>query len=414
MRRRFGVAPIAVGIVVLLAVAFGAWTLYGNLTNKTITAYFDRSVAIYSGSEVRILGVKVGNVKSVTPQGDQVKIVMRVSDDVDIPAEAKAVQINPSVVSDRYIQFTPAYSGGPKMRDGAVIPRGRTATPVEVDQLYSSIKQLSDALGPNGANKNGAVTDLVNTAAANLAGNGQALNTSITNLAKAARYFGNVRGDLFDTVKNLQVFVSELAANDQQVRTFNSQLASLATFLAEERADLGRALNLLSIALGDIAQFIADNRGLVETNANSLQALTKTLSDQRDALAKALPIIPLTLSNLVNAHNAESGTLDMRADLPDLQDPNALWCRLIDFGKFLPGNPGADKLAHDMEPLISACYSNEQQLTNSLKAATPGLILPFGILSAENIQRNAVPGTVPGIPSHRVAPSAAPGQGGDN
>jgi len=409
LRERVGAIPIVLGVIVALLVAGGAWWLYDKASTNTVTAYFDRSVAIYAGSEVRVLGVQVGNVDSVTPQGNVVKVVLHIAGDVDIPANAKAVQINPSIVADRYVQLAPAYTGGPKMGGGAVIPRERTATPVEVDQLYASIKRLTDALGPNGANKNGAVTDMVNTAAANLAGNGQALNGSIVNLAKAARYLGDARGDIFDTVKNLQAFITELADNDAKVQTFNTQLASLATFLSDERQSLGRALNLLSIALGDIAGFIANNRTLVETDATSLTALTKTLSDQRDALARTLPVLPVALSNLINAHDAESGTLDMRTNLPDLQDPNGLWCRLLDIGKLAPGNPQADKLAHDMASIVARCNTVKDQLNDTLKAATPGLVLPLGILSAEIIQRNAVPGTVPGTPSHRVAPSQQDG-----
>jgi virulence factor Mce-like protein len=404
-RRRL--IPIALIAVVAVGLGFFGWWLYSDLTTTRITAYFDRSVAIYPGSEVRVLGVKVGSVDSVTPQGDQVKVVLDVDRSVDIPADAKAVQINPSVVADRYVQLTPVYNGGPKMARNATIPRDRTATPVEVDQLYRSIKQLSEALGPNGANRDGAVTELVDTAAANLAGNGQALNTSITNLGRAARYLSDSRGDIFDTVKNLQVFVSELAANDRQVRTFNSELGSLATFLSDERKDLGDALHLLSLALGDVAHFIDQNRALVETNANSLTKLTKTLADQRDALAKALPVIPLALSNLINIHNAESGTLDMRADLPDLQDPLALQCRLLDIGKLAPGNPQADRLAHEMAPMVAACNQLKDQITDKLKS--PNLVLPLGILSGENIQRNPVPGTVPGTPSHRLPASQQPG-----
>ncbi len=140
-----------------------------------ITAYFDKSVGIYEGSDVRILGVKVGSVDGVEPQGDQVKVDMRVDRGVDIPADAKAAQVTPSVVSDRYIQLAPAYTGGDKMQSGAVISRDRTATPVEVDELYASIEKLSTALGPDGANKEGALSQFVETGAANLDGNGEAL-----------------------------------------------------------------------------------------------------------------------------------------------------------------------------------------------------------------------------------------------
>ncbi|TSD95149.1 MCE family protein [Skermania sp. ID1734] len=402
------VAPIALIVVVLIGLGWLGWWLFQRATTTKITAYFDSAVGIYSGSEVRILGVPVGKIDSVEPEGSQVKVEMSVNRKYDVPADAKAVQIVPSIVSDRFIQLTPAYSGGEKMAREATIPLSRTATPVEVDQLYASVNKLSKALGPNGANKNGALTDLVHTAAANFNNNGEALRTSITNLSKAARYLSDSRGDFFDTVKNLQTFVSMLAANDDQVRQFNSQLADLSTFLSGEREDLGKSLNLISVSLGDVARFVHDNQDLLHSNSESLTTLTKTLADQRDNLAKVLAILPVTASNLVNVHNAESGTLDMRPYFPQLQDPFGTLCKLIDFGKLKPGDPQFEALGRQMKPILDNCTRVMDQITAGIK--TPTLNLPFGILSGENEQRAPLPGTVPGNPSPRQTDGVAPSQ----
>ncbi|WP_244976139.1 MCE family protein [Nocardia huaxiensis] len=395
----------AVAAAVLLAAV--AWWGWGKLNTTTITAYFDKSVGIYEGSDVRILGVPVGHVDSVTPEGEQVKVVMSVDRRFDIPADAKAAQITPSVVSDRYIQLAPAYKGGPKMDRNATIPKDRTATPVEVDRLYTSITELSDALGPNGANRDGAVNELVRTAADNLAGNGDALNNSFTQLSRAAAALSDSRTDIFDTVKNLQVFVQTLTENDSQVRDFNTQLASLSSFLAGERQNLGDALSLLSVALGDVARFIDDNRQLVQQNADALTTLTQTLADQRDDLAEALPLIPTALSNLINVHNGETGTLDMRPNFTDLQDPFGVMCKMLDLGKLRPGDPKFDAITRQLQPILSHCETIAAQITSGVK--TPTLILPFGILSGDNEQRNAVPGSVPGNPSDALPPSQTEG-----
>ncbi|WP_062983823.1 MCE family protein [Nocardia anaemiae] len=406
--RRGTKATIAIGVIAALVLAGALWWLFDRMTTTKITAYFDRSVGIYEGSDVRILGVPVGKVDSVEPQGEQVKVVMSVDRGFDVPAEAKAAQITPSIVSDRYIQLTPAYTGGPKMARNATIPRDRTVTPVEVDQLYKSITELSDALGPNGANAQGSVNQLVRTSAANLTGNGEALANSITQLSRAARYLGDARGDIFDTVKNLQTFVTMLAQNDQQVRQFNAQLADLSTFLAGERQDLGAALNLLSVALGDVARFIDENRDLVQRNAQGLTTLTATLAKQRDDLAAALPVLPLALSNLINIHNAESGTLDMRANFTDLQDPFGAVCKMLDLSKLMPGDPKFEALGKQMRPILDHCKEITDQITAGVK--TPTLNLPFGILSNDNQQRDPVPGTVPGTPSDQLPPSQGGGQ----
>lgn len=401
-------SKIIAGVVILALVAGGlGWWGFVRYNTTTITAYFDKSIGIYSGSDVRILGVPVGHVDSVTPQGDLVKVVMKVDRKYDIPADAKAAQITPSVVSDRYIQLAPAYKGGPKMGRNATIPKDRTATPVEVDRLYKSITDLSDALGPNGANKDGALNELARTGAQNLAGNGDALGNSFTQLSKAAKALSDSRTDIFDTVKNLQVFVQMLADNDDQVRQFNTQLASLAGFLADERQTLGEALNLLSVALGDVARFIDNNRSLVQSNADALTKLTQTLADQRDDLAKALPLIPTALSNLINVHDAETGTLNMRPNFTDLQNPFGTICELIDLGKLRPGDPKFDAIARQMKPILDSCKVITDQLAAGVK--TPTLVLPFGILSGDNEQRNVAPGTVPGNPSDQQPPSQQEG-----
>ncbi|MBF6211454.1 MCE family protein [Nocardia puris] len=403
-RARLGVA---VGVVLALIAGFVLWQGFDRLTTTRITAYFDRSVGIYEGSDVRILGVSVGRVAAVEPMGDQVRVDLRVDRGFDVPADARAAQITPSVVADRYIQLTPAYTGGPKMARTATIPRERTVTPVEVDELYRSIAELSEALGPDGANREGAVNDLVRVSADNLAGNGEALANSITQLSGAARYFAEARGDIFETVKHLQSFVSMLAENDQQVRQFNAQLADLAGFLADERQNLGEALRLLSVALGDVARFVDANRDLVAQNAESLTTLTRTLADQRDDLAATLPVLPVALSNLINIHNAESGTLDMRANFTDLQDPFGVICKMLDLSELVPGDAKFEALGRQMRPLLDHCKEITDQITAGVQ--TPTLILPFGILSGENQQRAPVPGTVPGTPSDRMPPSQQDG-----
>jgi phospholipid/cholesterol/gamma-HCH transport system substrate-binding protein len=403
VKKSGGSRAVVAGVVIAaLVVAGGLWWLFTRAGTTNITAYFDKSVGIYEGSDVRVLGVIVGDVTSVVPQGDQVEVKMRVQRGVDIPADARAAQITPSLVSDRYVQLAPAYSGGDIMSNDAVIPRERTATPVEVDQIYASIDELSNALGPNGANANGALTDLVNTGAANLDGNGEALGESITQLSDAARTLSDSRGDLFDTVKNLQTFVSALAANDEQVRQFNNQLSDLTSFLNGERDDLGAALNQLSIALGDVAGFVADNRDQLVQAADGLVQPTQTLSDQRSSLVETLTILPLAISNLVNSYDAESGTLALRANLQnETQDPLGTVCKLIDLGKLVPGDPRFEQLGAQIQPVIDRCAEITTLIQGPVRDS--GLVLPFGVLTNETQQNNVVPGTVPGVVSPRLS-----------
>ena len=55
-----------------------------------------------------------------------------------------------------------------------MIPLSRTSVPLEIDELSESLSRVSEALGPDGANADGALSDLLDTAAENLDGNGRA------------------------------------------------------------------------------------------------------------------------------------------------------------------------------------------------------------------------------------------------
>ncbi|SEQ80733.1 MCE family protein [Lentzea albida] len=357
---------IAIACVLALVVTAALWWVFAGMNGRRVTAHFAAAVGVYPGGDVRVLGVKVGTIDEVTPEGKTVKVVFTLDRDVRVPENAQAVVVSPSVVSDRYVQLAPAYTGGPTLADNAVIPRERTATPVELDELYSSLDKLTTALGPNGANADGALADLLNSAARNLEGNGQALNDTLKNLGQATRTLSGSKEDLFATVDNLQKFTAMLAANDSQVRDFNKQLADVSKMLADERGDLGAALSELATALGQVQGFIKDNREVLKSNVDKLASITQVLVNQRAALAETLDVAPLALGNLQNSYNAASGTLDVRADINELnQPPIVLVCKLVQ--QATPNN---------VPPILAdTCRQLEPLLTGALPLKTPAEVL---------------------------------------
>jgi len=320
LRTRRDRLVLGAGAVIVAAalVAGGVLVYHASHKGTQVTAYFSETIGVYPGSTVRVLGVPVGTVGSVQPQGTEVKVTMTVNSGVPVPADAKAVVVAASVVSDRYVQLTPAYTGGPQLTDNAVIPVSRTAVPVEVNQIYTSINRLTQALGPNALNKNGALSELVRTGAANLNGNGANLHAMITQFGALSKTLGDNAGNLFATITYLQRFTAMLKANDGQVHLAEQQLASVFGFLASDRQNLGAALHELSIALGLVQGFIANNRGLIKTNVAKLAAITKILADEKASLSEAVNTIPLAVDNVVNAYDATNHTLDGRGDLNEL------------------------------------------------------------------------------------------------
>lgn len=324
------------------------WVVLRPTGGMAVTAYFTEAVGVYEGSDVRVLGVEVGEITEVVPEGDRVRVEMIVDNDVPLPETASVAIVAPSLVSDRYVQFFPVYEGGRRLSAGTEIPLSRTATPVELDEIYQTLDELSVALGPDGANSEGALAELVDVGAANLDGNGEALNQTLVNFAQAVQTLSESRSDLFGSLDNLATFTSALATSDDQVRAFNSNLAAVSTQLAEESDDLGLALSGLTTALGEVAAFVSQNTEALAYNVNGLAEVTLTLAQQRDALAGVLGAAPVAISNLANAYNAGTGTLDTRNNFAQLTTPalQAALCGLLaDTVAQRIGAPLADALA---------------------------------------------------------------------
>jgi phospholipid/cholesterol/gamma-HCH transport system substrate-binding protein len=374
---------LIVGAVVVVAVTLAVplWRL--TPAERRLTAHFTRAVGIFAGSDVRVLGVRVGRVVKVTPTGRTVRVDMRYDRDLRIPAGAQALVIPPSVVSDRYIQLTPAYDGGAALPDRADVPVERTAVPLEIDDVYTALDEFNTALGPTGANADGALADLVRAGRANLDGNGANLHTTLDSVSRALSTVADGREDLFGTVGNLQVLTTALAKSDQQVRVFNQQLADVATQLAAERDDLAKALHSLAIALAEVTTFVRDNREALRSNVSALADITSVLARQQKAIADILDVAPLAASNLNLAYNPRSGTLDTRNDALGPYDPAAFVCALLADAVPLPQLP-------------AECTALAQTL------AAKGLPLPD--------QLRKLLGLAPATPPAGAAPPAVPQQ----
>lgn len=318
-------------LVLALALVAGttAVVLWPRESPVHVTAYFPRTVGIHPGSDVRVLGVRVGEVRKITPEGRRVRVELEYDSGRRIPAGAQAAIINSSVVSDRYVQMLPVYRGGPAMQDGAVIPESRTAVPVELDRIFDSLHTTAEAFGPRGANADGSLSRLLGVSADNLEGQGAQMHQTVEDLSLAVTTLSDGRKDLFGTIRNLQVFTAALAADDKNVRSFNDSLSQVAAQLSGERKDLAAALKNLGVALGDVSAFVRNNKKTLTSDVKGLSKVTKVLVTQRAALAELLEVAPTGISNLQNAYNPVSGTLDTRNNTDQPQDPAALLCSLL-------------------------------------------------------------------------------------
>lgn len=310
-------------LVVLLGLAGAAW----NKTDQTdLVAYFPSTDGIYAGDEVRVLGVPVGKVDDITPEDGRVRVEFHVDGDVEVPADAKAVIVAPSLVSSRYIQLTPQYSGGDKLDDGATIPEARTAVPIEWDEIKGQLNDLAVALGPRGANKDGALSDLVDAAAGALDGQGSTFNQTIVDLAGAIEVLNAGGDDAFSTVKNLQVFVDALGQSDVQIGEFLERLDAVSQLLADDKHLVRAALGDLSKAVGDVEDFVKANRGRLTKAMRGLTDVVGIVARQQGDLAQILHVAPNALENLTESYHQKQNAVGVDLHAANINSPGALIC----------------------------------------------------------------------------------------
>jgi phospholipid/cholesterol/gamma-HCH transport system substrate-binding protein len=382
---------LVAAVIVAVVLVAGVYVFTGG-SSKKINASFRSGVGVYPGTPVKVLGIQIGSVTKVTPQGGSVKVEMSYGSNYKLPANASAFIVANSLVSDRYIQLAPAYVGGPVTPSGASIPIDRTASPAELDDIFNALNQLSITLGPNGANKNGALSTLVNVGAANLNGNGTALEKSIKNLSLAATTLANGSTDLFGTVTNLRNFTDALSQSDSQVRSFNSLLATVANDLSNERADLGAALHNLSIALNSVASFVKANATAAHTDIVGLENITHVLVKDQGALNEALVAGPVALSNLTHAYQEQTGTLGTRSNLAGLTTPAGLAGQICDLFHAVATDALTQGLLQGLlGSLFSGLFTTCAKLTGGSTGATSSA-------STNNLSglTNALTGSLPG------------------
>ncbi|MFW0788578.1 MCE family protein [Gordonia sp. CPCC 205333] len=299
---------VIVAVVVIVALLFAGYFGYKAATKNKVTAYFASVTGLYNGDPVRVVGVNVGRVTSISPQPSAVKVTMELDKDVKIPADAKAVIVAQSLVSGRFIQLTPVYTEGATLVGGADIPMERTAVPMEWDDVKKQLTRLTDAVGPKGTDP-GTLSDAVDIGYQNLAGNGKAINSSIKELSDVMGTLSSGRGDLFATIRSLQKLTDSLSTSHEQLMQFNGRIASVSSVLANNTTALNGALHNLDSALTDIKSFIDTNGSTLSDSIRRLSTATTVLRTKDEQVQGLLHSGPTQLANFYNIYNPLFGSL---------------------------------------------------------------------------------------------------------
>jgi virulence factor Mce-like protein len=216
-----------------------------------------------------------------------------------------------SVATDRYVELTPVYHGGPKLKDGATIAVDSTRTPVDFDQVLQTIDQFATGIAGSKQTTD-AIKRFVDAGDAAFSGQGDQLHQTITKLSDAATDVGGQRGEIVATLDSLDSLVASIDANEQTVRKFLRRVAEGSSLLNDQRTEFRGSLRALDRAVKTVAAFAVQNRGQIVKALDGSADIMNALMKKQQQLSEILEVMPLALQNLRRAdHN---GRVPMRID----------------------------------------------------------------------------------------------------
>lgn len=294
MRRLSAIVAAAAMLLVLGSCSL----LPGGNDDLEVSAYFPETAGLFVGNDVGVLGVPVGKITDITPDGDRVKVTFTVDGDVDVPANVGAVVTARSVATDRYIELTPVYHSGPKLEDGAEITR--TDTPVDFDEVLSTLSDFADDISGHKSTAN-AIRRFLRVGANAFDGNGKLINKSITNLGAAVNTVSGQRDNILDTLRALDVLSAAFATNQSTIHRFTRSVATTVDLLADERHNLQATLTDLGTSLAVMSAFVKTHRSAIISSVNKLTDVLDNLLASKTDLQETVEVLPLALDNIARS-----------------------------------------------------------------------------------------------------------------
>jgi phospholipid/cholesterol/gamma-HCH transport system substrate-binding protein len=284
--------PLTKLVIFALVTILASYVLVSTITNAgygeqlTYRAQFTDVAGLVEGDEVRIAGVRVGQVTVIGLAPDQTdrpvaEVSFEVNADIPVPTGVLATIRYRNLVGQRYIALTEGDGGlgGEKLAENDVIPLAQTKPALDLTILFGGFQPLMQALSPEDMNRlsyeiiqvfqgeGGTVESLLSHVASltdSLADKDAVIGSMIDNLTTVLSSVAQRDQELSNLIVSLQQFVSGLAADRDAIfdslQTIDTLASTTSDFLADARAPLASDIQ----ALGDLSTNLADDGDLVE------------------------------------------------------------------------------------------------------------------------------------------------------
>ena len=270
--------PFLIGIASLLAIlvavagSFGIGQWLPKRGTFTIAGEFADAAGVTKGAPVRIAGVNVGSVSSVSAdrRNGRVIIKMRLNHGVQLGPTTRAEVALATLLGSKYVRLSGAVKQ-PFLKGGALIPNSRTATPYDVFELTKVATHRIEETD------NAKLNTLIKQLAVITDGKEESLRELITGIAKLSTAVASRDAQLGDLIDRSDKISNTLAVKDQVLAQLLDQSDGILKVLASRHDQLAQGL-------GDAASAIGQLAGLVANHKTELDSILDTLHPTIDIL----------------------------------------------------------------------------------------------------------------------------------
>jgi phospholipid/cholesterol/gamma-HCH transport system substrate-binding protein len=285
-------------VITLFLTAILAQTI-GNISFSAQTSYrarFTDATGLIGGSDVRIAGVKVGQVSGIKVIDTRyAEVSFKVNKGVKLYNTTKARIRYLNLIGGRFLSLEEGVSDSTKsavLPSHGEIPVSQTQPALDLTVLFNGFKPLFQALNPKDVN------DLAFEIIQTLQGEGGTLDELLIRTASLTNTIADRDAVIGDVITNLNTVLATVDARDSQLDQLIVQLQRLFSGLSQDRQAIGDSLVNIDNLTSDFSGLLADARAPLAGDITKLNTVATQLAGQKDALSQQLQAIPNTLNSV--------------------------------------------------------------------------------------------------------------------
>ena len=247
-------------------------------SKATYTAVVSDATGVIPGQDVRIAGVRVGEVTDVrvardaTSDGATADIDFSVLKSSVLTQGTEVTVKYRNLVGQRYLALSQGAGAPAPLADGSTIPLARTHPALDLTVLFNGFKPLFAALSPSDVNELSGL--LIQT----LQGEGGDVNSLLAKTASLTSAIADRDAVIGRTIDNLNTVLGTVDAHDQQLLSLIDQLQRFTSGLAADRETIGRSLSGINTLSAETADLLVSTRPLIKDDVGQLRTLATTLN----------------------------------------------------------------------------------------------------------------------------------------